>query len=59
VDLLDDLREETGDQKAARRKGLQRTQRRNAQALLLARLPPSIALPEAVKIQQERSHAAG
>lgn len=39
VDLLDDLRQEAGNQKAARRARRLGTERRNAPPLLLARLP--------------------
>jgi hypothetical protein len=42
MDLLGDLREETGDQKAACRKGVLGTERRHAQTLLLARMPSPI-----------------
>jgi hypothetical protein len=39
MDLLGHLREEAGNEEAACRKGLHGAERRNAQALLLARLP--------------------
>jgi hypothetical protein len=42
VDLLDHLRQEAGDQEAARRKGVLGAERRNAAALLLAWLPASL-----------------
>jgi hypothetical protein len=39
MDLLGYLREEAGNQKATCREGVHGTERRHAQALLLARLP--------------------
>jgi hypothetical protein len=42
MDLLGHLRQETGDQEAACREGVLGVERRNAQALLLARLPASV-----------------
>jgi len=45
VDLLDHLRQETGNQKTACREGALGAQRGNTQALLLARLHPSLNLP--------------
>ncbi len=46
MDLLGYLRQEAGNQKAARREGAHGTERRNAQALLLARLPSSLKQSE-------------
>ena len=51
MDLLGDLREEAGDQKAACRKGVLGTERRHAQTLLLARMPSPIKSPETRRAQ--------
>jgi hypothetical protein len=53
MDLLDDLREEAGNQKAARREGLLGAERRHAQALLLARLLAPIKQSETPPAQEK------
>lgn len=50
MDLLGYLRQEAGHQKAARGEGAHGAKRRNAQALLLARLPSSLKQSEAASL---------
>jgi hypothetical protein len=50
MDLLGHLREEAGNQNAACREGVLGAERRNAQALLLARLPSSLMQSAALYI---------
>jgi hypothetical protein len=57
MDLLDDLRQKTGNQKAARRKGPSGSQKRETQALLLAWL--SSPLKPNVACQRRKNTMAG